>query len=161
MERFRRNHDKCLWKSQKYYKVALSLTNEVEPVFAEELGRKARFFADLKCYRKYRHIFVKVWGFLEELRGEHHNSMEQLIEDYLTSIYKRWAYHKKMPFLQHISPSDNNKNGYLRYIQELEDFYSEPYWTVQEPDVNRAKSLVRAHKKGANVEVCEAQILDI
>lgn len=161
MERFRRNHDRCLWKSQKYFKVAMSLTNDVEPCFAEEFGKQARFYAGESVYMKYRFVFVKVWDYLEELRGERKNSMEQLIEDYLTSIYKRWAYHKKMPFIQHLNPSENNKNGYLRYIQELEDFYSEPYWTEHEPDFHEAKRMARAHNEGADIEVCEVQILDI
>jgi hypothetical protein len=133
----------------------------VEAKFAEEQGRRARFFVTEANYLKHRSTYVKIWNFLEGLRGEFKNSMEQLVEDYLTSIYKRWSFHKKVPFISHLSPSSNNEKGFFMYIQELEEFYSEPYWTEHEPNVSLAKRTAKEHTKGGVAEVCDLNIVDV
>jgi len=80
---------------------------------------------------KYHKMFIKLIDYLEELRGNYKNPIDELLKDYFTTIYDEYSFRKRIPTLINFSPSANNKIKFEEYIYKFSAEYHEEYW-IQE-----------------------------
>ena len=145
--------------------IASVLTDIVEKRFAPRVGRSPRFVCRPECYTKYRKTFNAIYDYLEELSRGFGNSIESLAEGYLESIYERYGYFKKTPFLTQLGPTEKNCLGFECWIHQWEEHYEESYWVTSESiDLEKIKEKVAEHAyhKGADflrklgeLDICE------
>ena len=84
---------------------------------------------------KYYKMFSRIIDHLIKLRGGYKNTIESLVEDYLTSVYSHYSnnYHRH-PHLSNFGPSINNKIHFNEWILENELENNEEYWMSSLPD---------------------------
>ena len=144
--------------------VADVITTSVEPKFCLLTNRKPKDCTNKHVYNKYKHVFEKIAKYLVEIRGEYKNSLESLAYDYMTSIYKRYAYYKKTPFLTQLAPSQNNQIKFEEWIHRCEEDKECPYW-VEEDKYNSALEIAKKHVEMSRQKIADAaedfEILEI
>jgi len=144
MKRVRRVKKEQPAKSKTHSEIVADvITASLEPKYCTLTGRRPKDCTNEHVYSKYKHVFDKIATYLLELRGDYKNSFESLSHDYLLSIYKRFGYYSKTPFLTQLSPSQNNQEKFEEWVHQYEEKYSTNYWT--EVDI-REKSLEIAKK---------------
>lgn len=108
------------------------LERDIEPKF----GNRRKFLLKHDIHKqpnnKYHKILYNIILFLEKERGDHSNSMESMVRDYLTAIYKYYWRFKRTPAVNQLSPSTNNQIKFQEWVYEFERGEEEPYWTMEE-----------------------------
>jgi hypothetical protein len=129
--------------------VAKILHEEIEPKFSTiAVKSKPRYLKGFGNKKKYKKILTSIYDYLAQLKEENYNEMHYLIEDYLTSVYERYATYKRKPFMNQIGPSEKNQEGFLIWVDKWETYYGEKYWLEAPSNLTRAKSLALQHSRG-------------
>lgn len=91
-----------------------------------------RLYIHKQAKNKYHRMFVKVIDYLEGLRGDNKNSIEDMLNDYFTCIYKAYSW-TRAPSLIQFSPSPNNMVNFEEFIYEFTEKNQEEYWIKEIP----------------------------
>ena len=76
--------------------------------------------------------------------------MESLIEDYLTSIYERYAHFGSTPYITQLKPTEKNRQAFEIWIHKWgENHNYENYWAERSPNYARAKAAAQRHFLGS------------
>lgn len=81
---------------------------------------------------KYHKMLFRIVEYLENLRGSHKNKIEDLIRDYLTSVYEYYQGFRRIPSVTQLSPSPSNQIRFEEWIYELAREHDEGYWTYEQ-----------------------------
>ena len=88
----------------------------------------SKLYIHKQVENKYHKMFMRVVEYLEELRSDHKNPIEMVIEDYFVSIYERYNHYGRIPNLMQLSPSTNNKIKFEEWIHDSQREDGEEYW---------------------------------
>ena len=134
--------------------VAEIITHSIEPKFSMLTGRKAKDCTNKNVYEKYFDVFDRIAKYLLEIRGNYKNSIESLAHDYLSSIYERYGYYNKTPFLTQLIPSNNNQIKFEQWIHFYEEEHDGCYW-VEKDVYNRALEMAKKHVEMTKKKITE------
>ena len=78
-------------------------------------------------HNRYFQLFLRIAEYLEELRGDYVNELEDMIEDYLTNIFKYYERFGRTPSLNQFSPSAANQIRFEEWTCEYSRENDEQY----------------------------------
>ena len=100
----------------------------------------ARAAFDRKKKGSYTANLLRVYDYLEQLRGNFGNPMEHMAEDYFMCIYDMYAKMRKLPYYTQLSPSTNNQLKFEDWITALErDIAPDKYFMNEAIDIDEMK----------------------
>ena len=131
MKRIRRRHA----QENTVEMVINILENKISPQFSARKKQLLRHGIHKQVKNKYHKIFIRIVDYLDDLRLEHKckNSLEDLAEDYLMSVYEYYWQFKRMPNLTQLSPATNNQIRFGEWIDNYIRDNEEGYWVYESP----------------------------
>ncbi len=108
------------------------LEEDIEPKFGNRKKYLLKHDIHKQAKNKYHKILYNIILFLEKERGNHSNSMNSMIRDYLTMLYSYYWRFKRTPSVNQLSPSSNNQIKFQEWIYEFEREEGEPYWIMED-----------------------------
>ena len=109
-------------------KIAIDiLEDEIDPMFHRS-RRLKRLSIHKQKNNKYFKMIIKTVGYLEELRGDYRNPIEDLLRDYYMVVFNRFKDFGRVPTLSNLSPSANNKIAFEESVYEFTAENLDEYW---------------------------------
>lgn len=115
------------------------LENEVDPKFNRKRALR-RMSLHKQVNNKYHKMFMRVIDYLYELRGNNKNPINEVLVDYYTCVYGRFAGFGRTPSLMNFSPSSSNKVYFEEFIYDFTASHKEEYWVKK---LTKAPEVIR------------------
>ena len=117
-------------QEEERFKVAklITILEDVEGEFSDRPRNYSKFNLDKNKNSKGYQAMIAVIDYLYELRGSYGNAVEFLAKDYFLSVYKYYDRFKRVPYLNQLRPSVDNRIRHEEYIAELEQEMQTDYW---------------------------------
>ena len=123
-----KNINNILLNSSKV-KTVINILNKVENKFNSNKPRDFSKYGIIeKSSSKYFIIMKEIFNFAVDIKTGYNNPVEKIIEDYLISVFKYYAAFKRLPYLNQIAPSVDNKIRFQEFIDEFEENNESKYW---------------------------------
>ena len=113
-------------------KKAISLLEEIDRKNGRN-RRLERLYIHKQIKNKYHVMFVKVIDYLEDLRGDNKNTLDDMLKDYFKCIYKAYSW-TRAPSLINFSPSPNNRINFEEFLYKFTEQNQEEYWIKEIPE---------------------------
>jgi len=116
------------------------LEEEVEPKFGAHkkyLRSRHKIHEDLS--NRYFKLFLRIYEYMEELRGPYKNRIELMLEDYFTLIYERSSRYKRFPNLNSLGPGKMNKLNFEDWIYSKSAVDRYEYWITERHEIEMVK----------------------
>lgn len=107
---------------------------------------------------KYFKVFLKAYNWLQELRGDHTNPMEHLLQDYFTMIFDYMAQFGRVANTSQMSPSSANQVRFLDWITDWESRVGENYWRLDGKNITEIRE--EAHQSIISANQAKQQLIE-
>jgi len=135
------------------------LAETIEPKYSEIVGLKARDVNNWNTFARYYEHLAAITKYLLERKGEFANPFENIVEDYLDSVYRRYTFNRKMPFMTQLGPyAGTNADRFEEYIHHWEQKYETSYWRetwLSQSEIDELVKRVAIHKSGKYDVECD------
>jgi len=112
------------------------LEEKVEPKFGAHrkyLRSRLKIHQDLN--NRYFKMFLRIYEYMEELRGPYKNKIERMLQDYFTLVHERSARYKKFPQLNSLGPGKMNKLNFEDWIYSKSSVDKYEYWVTERQEI--------------------------
>ena len=142
------------------------ISNVIEPKYSERIGIRAKDVNNWNAFGRYYDHLAVIVSYLLELKGHYANRFEDLVADYLDSVYSRYAHYHRTPFVTQLGPwSGNNSIYFEEWIHKSAQNFDEQYWKVSsltDEDLRTIEARVRRHdmKQFVDIECDQIEVID-
>jgi len=105
------------------------IENDIDPMYHRKRHLE-KIYIHKQPNNKYFKLFMKIAQYLEELKGNYKNPMDELFRDYFFCICRSY---RKAPELMRFSPTPTNRIKFDEFIYRYTIESGEEYWLTEDP----------------------------